>query len=334
MIRSARLAARSLAARLGARMPKLIHEALVQLIRAAPEALIRLLPPSLGLDGPVCALAQVTADEVVDLHLAEYRADVVVVVGDPERPSAVILTEMQTDFDARKRYRWPVQAGGLWARHRCPVALVVLALDDRVAAAYRQPVDLGWGLITLTPIVLGAESFPWITDHAEARACPELAVLSAMAHGRRPGAEHVALAAITACADLDNERQIFYPDFIIARLGAVARAALEHLMSTSTDRNPFISDFFRKRFDDAWAESEARGLASGLARGEAKGKAEGEAKILLKMIRLKGFVLTPELEDRVRRCTEPAQLEGWADRLLEARTLDEVFAPFERVTAR
>lgn len=299
-------------------MPKLIHEAMVQLIRAAPDALVRLLPRSLGLDGPATALAQVTADELVDLHLAEYRADVVIVLGDPERPSAAILGEMQTALDARKRWSWPVQAGGMWARLRCPVAVVVVALDDGVAAGYRQTIDLGWGLIRLTPIVICADDVPVITDLAEARACPELAVLSAMAHGHRSGAEHIALAALTASAELDSEKQIFYPDFVVAALGPIARAALEQLMTTRTDINPFYSDFARKYFDE------------GAAVGAAAGEARGEAKLLLRLLRLKGFDLDPALQARVEACTDAARLEAWADRLLAARTLADVFDPADR----
>ena len=57
-----------------ARMPKLPHEALVQLIRSAPEMILELLKrervPGLPLNLP----PRVTAAEFIDLNLAEYRA--------------------------------------------------------------------------------------------------------------------------------------------------------------------------------------------------------------------------------------------------------------------
>ncbi len=289
-------------------MPKLFHEALVQLIRAAPQALVRLLPPSLGLAGPVAAIVQVTADELVDLHLAEYRSDVVVVLGDAKAPNAGLINEVQTSFDADKRWTWPVQAAGLWARLRCPVAIVVFAFDDAVAATYRQTIDLGWGLIKVTPIVIGRTNIPVITDIDEARICPELAVMSAMAHGNQPGAERIALTALAASETLDNEARTFYPDFVYAALAPAARAALEALMRTPRE-HIFYSDIARSWYDKGWDEGEAK----------------GEAKILLRLVRHKGFTLTPEDQARIDSCTDPEQIETWIDRLLAANSLTDVF---------
>jgi hypothetical protein len=289
-------------------MPKLFHEALVQLIRAAPQALVRLLPPSLGLEGAAAALIHVTADELVDLHLAEYRSDVVVVLGDAKAPHAGLITEVQMSFDADKRWTWPVQAAGLWARLRCPVALIVFALDDAVAAVYRQPIDLGWGLIKVTPIVIGRTNVPVITDIDEARICPELAVLSAMAHGNQPGAERIALAALVASDTLDNDGKTFYPDFVYAALAPAARTALEALMTTPRE-HIFYSDIARSWYDKGWTNGEAK----------------GEAKILLKLLHHKGFSLSPEQQARIDSCTDPALIETWADRLLAANSLADVF---------
>lgn len=289
-------------------MPKLLHEALVQLIRAAPQALVRLLPPSLGLEGPIAAVIQVTADELVDLHLAEYRSDVVVLLGEPSAPNAGLITEVQMSFDADKRWTWPVLAAGLGARLRCPVAIVVFALDDAVAATYRQTIDLGWGLIKVTPIVIGRTNIPVITDIDEARICPELAVLSAMAHGKQPGAERIALAALVASDTLDNDGRIFYPDFVHAALAPAARAALKALMTT-TREHIFLSDIARSWYDKGWDEGEAK----------------GEAKALLKLLRHKGFTLMPEVQARIDSCTDPEQIDTWFDRLLAANSLSDVF---------
>ena len=55
-------------------------------------------------------------------------------------------------------------------------------------------------------------------------------MLSVAAHGHEPGAEHIALAALSAVRDLDSDRHLLYPDFIFALLGQVARTALEQLM--------------------------------------------------------------------------------------------------------
>jgi flagellar biosynthesis/type III secretory pathway protein FliH len=149
-----------------------------------------------------------------------------------------------------------------------------------------------------------------------------------MTHGNdEPDGLETVLAAMVALARFDEERARFYLDLILARLNERVRRALEAMRMQKYE---YQSEFARKYYGQGRQE----GFAEGLNQGKAEGKAEGEAKILLKMIRLKGFALTPELEDRIHRCTDPTELEGWADRLLEARTLDEVFAPAERVTPR
>ena len=305
-------------------MPKLSHEALVHLVRAAPEAIVGLLQRELGLELPAQPHARITAAELVDLNLAEYRADAVITVGPAEAPSEVFVIEAQTDVDARKHLTWPFYVAGLRVRFTCPVTLVVIALDRQVAAWCAEPIDLGRQRGTLLPLVLGPAQIPAIRDPDEARLKPELAVLSVAAHGREPGAEHIALAALTAVRGLDRGRELLYPDFILAVLGEVARAALEQLMNPATYE--YQSDFARKYISIGKAEGKAEGIAEGEARGKAEGEARGKAQTLLKLLHVKGLAVPAELTARVESCQDLDQLDRWIERVLTATTLDEVFA--------
>lgn len=293
-------------------MPKLSHEALVHLVRSAPEAIVRLLQTELALDLPLHVPPRVTAAEFIDLNFAEHRADAVLMFGEPERPSEVIVVEAQSEIDPRKRFSWPVYVACPRARFGCPVILVVIAPDPIVAAWCAEPIDLGRGRSVLQPIVIGPRQIPTITDHDEARRSPELAVLSVAAHGREPGAEHIALAAIAACHDLDSERSLLYPDFVLALLGKVARAALEQIMQSKNYE--YQSDFVRKYF------------YGGKAEGRSEGRAEGKAELVLKLLRRKGFPVDAAVEARVTACHDDILLDTWAERLLTAADLDEVFA--------
>lgn len=194
-------------------MPKLSHEALVQLVRNAPEVIVRLLEPEAAQDVPLHALPRVTATEFVDLNFAEYRADALLLLGERERPGEVIVVEAQSDVDPRKRRTWPLYVSGPHVRYGCPVTLVVVAPDRDVADWCATPIDLGRGRFVLHPLVLGPRQIPVITDFEAARRSPELAVLSVAAHGHEPGAEHIALAALHASRDLDSDRELLYPDF-------------------------------------------------------------------------------------------------------------------------
>ncbi len=293
-------------------MPKLSHEALVQLVRAAPEVIVGLLQRELGLDLPAQTHARITAAELVDLNLAEYRADAVITLGPVDDLTEAFVIEAQSDIDVRKHRTWPVYVAGLRARLGCPVTLVIVALDPQVAAWCAGPIDLGRQRGTILPFVLGPAQIPIITDHDEARRAPELAVLSVMAHGREPGAEHIAFAALTATRGLDRERELHYPDFVFAVLGELARAALELIMNKAN--HEFQSEFARKY------------ISLGKAEGKAEGKALGQAELLLKQLRFKGFNVDPELAARVEACQDLGQLDLWAERVLTATALDDIFA--------
>jgi hypothetical protein len=62
-------------------------------------------------------------------------------------------------------------------------------------------------------------------------------------------------------------------------------------------------------------------IAEGLAKGMAKGKAE----TLLRLLRRRFGNLPPALEHRVQSASI-AELDRWADRILDAATLESVFA--------
>jgi hypothetical protein len=296
-------------------MPKLLHEAVVQLIRSAPEMVVELLRGEPGIELPLHAPARVTSAEFVDLNLAEYRADAVLLLGDPERPSGVIVVEAQSEINARKRRVWPIYLAGARVRYGCPVLLVVIAPDPVVAAWCAEPIDLGHGRCWLHPLVLGPKQIPVITDVEVARRAPELAVLSVAAHGHEAGAEHIALAAIAACRDLDNERDLLYPDFVLALLGKLARVALEKIMQARNLGNyEWKSDFCRDLFN------------GGKIEGKAEGKAEGASTLLLRLLRRKFGAVEDEVEARVLACKDVEQLDCWAERVLDANCVADVFA--------
>jgi hypothetical protein len=297
-------------------MPKLPHEALVQLVRAAPSMVLDLLRPTLaGLPdaAAVAVVPQVTAAELVNLDLPEYRADAVIRVGPAERPIEVFVVEAQGDMAGRKRKVWPHYITGFAVRFDCPVTLVVFALDEEVAAWCAEPIDVGRGRCVVRPLVIGPREIPVITDPAVAAANPELAVLSVAAHGREPGAEFIARAALAACVRLDSQDGLHYADFINAFLGDLARAALRQIMQVNDDRNPFFSQEFRER----WFKERSE--------GEAEGEVKGAARILLKLLR-KRWTVPEAVAERVLACQDVEQIDAWSERALDVATLDEVFA--------
>jgi len=60
--------------------------------------------------------------------------------------------------------------------------------------------------------------------------------------------------------------------------------------------------------------------------GRQEGKQEGEATVLLRQLTRRFGPLGVPVTAQIRQAS-PAELEQWADNILDARSLDEVFQP-------
>ena len=81
-------------------------------------------------------------------------------------------------------------------------------------------------------------------------------------------------------------------------------------------------DFKETRFyQDVFAE----GRTEGWAKGRAEGWAEGEAQMLRRQL-TRRFGPLPEWANLRLQTADSAQLEAWADQVMEAKTLEGVFA--------
>lgn len=309
-------------------MPSQLHEALLLLFRNRPELAPEVLREALHVALPAYSEARIEEADLTDIQPAEYRADLVVLLYDG-KPVLGIVIEVQLATDEDKRFVWPVYAAGLRARIRCPVCLLVVAVEERVARWAAQPVELGGGN-RFAPLVLAPSGIPEITDVQRAKADAELAVLSAMAHGKDREPEkalEIAVAAIEASVGLDEERSRLYFDLVLHSLSEAARKALQ---SMDPARYEYQSEFARRYVAQGRAEGKAEGMAEGEAKGRAEGMAKGEAKgkaeLLLRLLVRRFGRVSAEVEQRVRAASIE-ELDTFAERVLTAESLDEVLAP-------
>jgi hypothetical protein len=297
-------------------MPSQRHEILVELIRHRPElvtALLALVDAALVPEVPHAVYVP-TPGEIAGVAHEQYRADLVLRCTVPGRARAAhaFVVEVQLAPDPDKDLTWPMYAACVRVRDRCPVTLVVLTLRERTArwAAAPQSLSIG-GPAVVAPVVIGPAQIPRITELEQARALPELAVLSAAAHGRTHGAEHIAHAAIVACAALDTWHHALYADFVIGCLSPEARRALEVIMPL--ERFLPMSDIGKEIY--------AKGRKGGLS----DGRKEGLRGLLIRQL-TRRFGSLPEAAMSRIQAAGPEQLESWGERLLSASSLDDVFA--------
>ena len=281
-------------------MPSLPHEALLLLFRNRPELAPELLRDALHIPLPAYAEARIESAELTEVVPAEYRADLVVLLIDG-KPVLGIVVEVQLQRDDRKRFTWPVYVASLRARLECDTCVLVVTPSESVAAWARAPIELGPGS-RFEALVVGPNAVPVVRDVEQAVRDPELAVLSAMAHGMDEDASAVALAALAAAAGLDDDRAVLYLDLILLSLGEAARAALEGLMNSG--RYEYQSDFAKKH--------------------QAYGRAEGKAESVLKVLEARQLAISEHQRQRILNCKDLALLDRWLAQSVSVFSADEL----------
>lgn len=294
--------------------PSLVHEGVIALVRDNPAFAASVLRDLLHVDVPRFHAARLTEATLPQLVPVEYHADAVIlfdgVVDDETKPVLGTIFEVQLERKDRKRYTWPLYAVAARARHECPFLLTVVTPDAAVARWADQPIELGNGFFA--PCVIGPQGIPKVVDRDQAMREPQLAVLSAVAHGKGDVATamSIARAAIAVSRSLPDEQRVLYSGLIEKALSEAARKAL--------DMEPQIKQFF--------SEAHQRSYAKGEAEGEAKGLAKGKAEAVMRILQRRGLIMTDEQQQQILSCTDLTILDRWLDRVVSVVSVDELLA--------
>ena len=148
-------------------------------------------------------------------------------------------------------------------------------------------------------MVLGPDRVPVLTDAGQAAGVPELAVLSALAHGADPGCRGVLDVLVEALAFAEKERAILYAELVLAALPQAAHGHLEALMKTET--HAFQSGYARKL------------------------RAEGKAADVLTVLDARGVEVPDDVRTRITECSDLDQLDRWLRRAVTAGSAGDLF---------
>jgi hypothetical protein len=289
------------------------HEVLAELFWQRPALAAELLSGPLGVPVPAYAQARLEPAELTDRLPTEWRADGVVALADAAQvPVMGVVVEIQRGRDPAKQWSWPVYVVNARARLCCPVALLVVCPDASIATWCAAPVETGHPGFVLRPLVLGPDRVPVVTDAGLARQVPELAVLSALAHGGHPQVAEV-LAALLAGLEAigDPDHADLYADVVFAALPEAARQHLEALMTAGTYE--YQSEYARRYF------------GRGKAEGKAEGRAEGKAEDVLVILAARGVDVPEDARARIIECADLDQLDAWVRRAVTAESIGELF---------
>ncbi len=294
-------------------MPTAPHDALHHVFRDDPDLVNRTLYELCGTDLQVAKVAEINID-ATELRPLERRADTVLRIESADQGPFVLIVESQTRTDDDKLRAWPQLVTHLYAKHRLPVALLIITQSSATEIWARRPIVCRvpglpptFQLITL---VMGPTNTRRVTRLAEAAADIGFTVLSALVHGRSKDVDGILRTLMEALGTIDVSTAIAYAEHTEAALQHTPAALTlwKALMKTSTQ--PFVSELR--------AEAEAQ--------GEARGEARGEAKMLLRFLEIKGITVTQEARARIIGCTDARQFDEWALRCEDITTIDELFA--------
>lgn len=286
------------------------HEGFVELVRNRPELVAELLTRSLHVEVPRFTRARLIESTLNEVAPVEHYADAVVLLTVEDRPVLGVIVETQLRRDNRKHYTWPQYAMNARARHKCPCVVVVVTASPAVARWAGRPIDVGNGTVFRQRII-GPQSIPKLTNADRAAREPELAVLSAMVHGRSntPSARRIAVAAFTGLSRLpDDDQRVLYFLMVERALSAALRKTLE----MQPDIRKFMSASQRRSYDNAKAE------------GKTEGRAEGKAEAVLTILAQRGLPMTARQRREIRGCTELATIDRWLKRALSVASVDEL----------
>jgi hypothetical protein len=258
---------------------------------------------------------------------------------DGEDSYLVLLLEFQSTSDHYMAVRVLTYAGLLWqqlvreqrlpAHGRLPPILPVVLYNGD--ARWRAPVALR-ALVALpetSPVWRWQPDLRYILIDASAFSEPELAArdgLPALWFRLESASDPVQVVAV---ADAMLAWFARHPGFAAAR--AVVAELLGTMMAPLGPALRVPEDLLEVRNmlatrAEEWKQAWLReGRQEGLHEGRQEGRQEGEAKLLLRLLERRFGALPHQVTDRVR-AAEISVLEEWGMRILDAGSLEDVFA--------
>jgi hypothetical protein len=282
-------------------MPSQAHELLADMFRVRPELATALLEAR-NFRIPEHDDAVVASGELNDVVPTEYRADRVVTYTVGKKAVFAVIVEVQLRSDERKRFSWPAYVGTLYARLKCPLLLVVVCPDQRVADWCAEPIEIADPtFFVMKPVALGPVQIPVVTDMALAERNPALVLLSAVLNRDAPEPRRRLTVAAAAIRKIKLDYGELYYDPLLAVLPEAHRALLEEIVTTAGYR----SDFARHH--------------------EARGEARGEARTLLMILDARKVDVPDDVRERITTCTDIEQLDVWVRRAVTAEDVGDLF---------
>lgn len=99
-----------------------------------------------------------------------------------------------------------------------------------------------------------------------------------------------------------------------------------HIENIEGERNvKYVTSVERLAIERGMEKGMQKGMEKGLEKGREEGRAQGSRALLARQLTIRFGPLPAPVAERLA-CATSEQLERWAERVLDARSLDDVFA--------
>lgn len=282
------------------------HDTPLKLCRERPEFATELARHLLDIELPDYDEVLPYSESATDIEVRDLNCDNVAVCRQGGENRMGIIVEVQREKSEGKLWSWPTYVADIRHRISAPVLLIAICPQPAVADWARESILLGPGSI-VTPMVIGPEEVPKLTESSGTGELAEAFVMAALMHGHSADRREIFQAARKELSYLQQEKGALYAQFILAFLDEEGREFLEALMEQDT----YLY--------------EERLLPKREARAEARGEVLGLREGLLLILENKGIGLTAAQRERVEDCTDTATLKQWLVRASEAQNALGVF---------
>ena len=121
----------------------------------------------------------------------------------------------------------------------------------------------------------------------------------------------------------DGGKRAKYLDFIDIYAGLTDNERQQY-REQYPEENRAMAGIVQTARDEGMQQGVQQGIQQGVQQGIQQGRIEGERAVLERQLRRRFGVVAPQVADRLNRAST-AELENWAENVLEAETLDDVF---------
>lgn len=291
------------------------HEAMHRIFQKDPALLTRALQRVLHVPFPEPREIVAMNVDLTEIEPVERRADTLL-RAETDDGTYLLVVESQRKQDERKRGSWPYYLSYLYEKYRCEPVLIVVTQNSATAKWASRPIRLGfpgWESLIVRPLVLGPDNVPVIADERQAERDVPRAVLSAMTHGRGPGAVGILKSLASALRTLDPDSAAAFAQFVDSCL------ADPQVKQMWRDLMTAIQYFWRHPLAEQVREE-------GREEGREQGSIATSQKMILRFLELRGIPVPGAVRERVLACTDLDQLEAWSQRVVHVTDAGELFA--------